>query len=488
MIGIAIFGIAFVMYDKNKEIEKLREAIQSKEIVNVKLYDKAKRVDELEIELRNKDEQICKLQDNIRAKNKEFNELNKKLQIELKAKNKEIKDINKVLDIQIKEKEYVIKNYNQLSEQKEQLVKKLKEMNVVNQDDDYYESLFNYLDTFQVEEEIDEEVKKEFLNNQSIKEEYLKDGIDIDNIRDRAKILARNNIWNDEAIELNNILIVYDINDLYSYTRLAKCYLVKKDYFMAEKMYKLVLKLDRHNTIAINGLNKIKKLILNEENEKKYKLISSKYEEILTYLRSVFKEDTINYDYNEKYTIFYEDEYHPYRKGTNKSFRTKEDGNILRLKENNVEIIEQITEVLSLKLKKLNTVFNKDNIIIVSMPSSTVGNKNGINFVAKKISEKLQWSDESDSLKRVYNIEKLSYGGNRNKYIHLNSIEYIGDYTNLDEKIIILMDDVITTGNSLGAVREILIAYGAKYIITIGIAKTFDEFYSNEEKVKIWNC
>lgn len=88
----------------------------------------------------------------------------------------------------------------------------------------------------------------------------------------------------------------------------------------------------------------------------------------------------------------------------------------------------------------------------------------------------------------MYNIEKLSYGGNRNKYIHLNSIEYIGDYTNLDEKIIILMDDVITTGNSLGAVREILIAYGAKYIITIGIAKTFDEFYSNEEKVKIWNC
>ena len=64
-------------------------------------------------------------------------------------------------------------------------------------------------------------------------------------------------------------------------------------------------------------------------------------------------------------------------------------------------------------------------------------------------------------LRRTETIDKLAYGGNRNKEIHMKTISTIED-VDISGEIVLLMDDVTTTGNSLYACKEILLQHGAK--------------------------
>ena len=67
-------------------------------------------------------------------------------------------------------------------------------------------------------------------------------------------------------------------------------------------------------------------------------------------------------------------------------------------------------------------------------------------------------------------IDKLATGGNRSRYVHIDSIGTIkGESVNGD--IVLLMDDVTTTGNSLYACKEILLAHGAKTVEMFALGK-----------------
>lgn len=63
-------------------------------------------------------------------------------------------------------------------------------------------------------------------------------------------------------------------------------------------------------------------------------------------------------------------------------------------------------------------------------------------------------------LQREHSIDKLATGGNRNKEVHLNSITTL-DEIDIQGDVVLLMDDVTTTGNSLYVCKEILLSRGA---------------------------
>lgn len=73
-------------------------------------------------------------------------------------------------------------------------------------------------------------------------------------------------------------------------------------------------------------------------------------------------------------------------------------------------------------------------------------------------------------LRRTKSIAKLALGGARNKEVHMQTISAIDDI-DISEDIVLLMDDVTTTGNSLYACKEILMQRGAKTVKMFALGK-----------------
>lgn len=73
-------------------------------------------------------------------------------------------------------------------------------------------------------------------------------------------------------------------------------------------------------------------------------------------------------------------------------------------------------------------------------------------------------------LQRSHSIEKLATGGNRSRNVHMQSIKTIEEM-DISGDIVLLMDDVTTTGNSLYACKEILEQCGAANVEMFALGK-----------------
>lgn len=73
-------------------------------------------------------------------------------------------------------------------------------------------------------------------------------------------------------------------------------------------------------------------------------------------------------------------------------------------------------------------------------------------------------------LQRWKSIDKLALGGERSKEVHFQSIRAV-DEMDITGDIVLLMDDVTTTGNSLYACREILKNRGAGEVEMFALGK-----------------
>ncbi len=113
-----------------------------------------------------------------------------------------------------------------------------------------------------------------------------------------------------------------------------------------------------------------------------------------------------------------------------------------------------------------------DNISICVVPGHTASNENksGIAILGKRLASENR-IDKIDFLLRNKSIDKLSHGGNRQEEIHKESIISNPNLTITDD-VVLLVDDVTTSGTSLQVCRDILINCGAKRVAMFALGKS----------------
>lgn len=73
-------------------------------------------------------------------------------------------------------------------------------------------------------------------------------------------------------------------------------------------------------------------------------------------------------------------------------------------------------------------------------------------------------------LRRRESVDKLAMGGKRDRWVHMKSITTLEDM-DITGDVVLLMDDVTTTGNSLYTCREILLQNGAGQVEMFALGK-----------------
>ncbi len=109
-------------------------------------------------------------------------------------------------------------------------------------------------------------------------------------------------------------------------------------------------------------------------------------------------------------------------------------------------------------------------VTICVVPSSNADNHDsGIAQLGHLLAQNGR-TDMVDYLQRKESIKKLAWGGDRSKETHFRTIIPSSD-KEISGDVVLLIDDVTTTGNSLYACKEILLRSGAEKVEMFALGK-----------------
>lgn len=117
----------------------------------------------------------------------------------------------------------------------------------------------------------------------------------------------------------------------------------------------------------------------------------------------------------------------------------------------------------------LNEEICQDVTICVVPSSNAEKRESGIAVLGEQLAQNGR-VNKVYYLRRSKSIEKLADGGKRDRVVHMQSIDTVEEM-DVSGDIILLMDDVTTTGNSLYACREILLNHGARSVEMFALGK-----------------
>jgi predicted amidophosphoribosyltransferase len=168
-------------------------------------------------------------------------------------------------------------------------------------------------------------------------------------------------------------------------------------------------------------------------------------------------------------------DYHPVQGGNNPKFDDVS-AKVLEFKEGKAEAVNYFTDLV-----KANFDPDWNDCYCVSVPSHSSGNiSSPIHDLIKRLAGFNGLKDASGVLVRTETIAKLAHGGNRAIKNHLNSIAINKNCgVDISGKKVLLIDDVLTTGNSLAACKRILHEGGADKVFVLALSNT--SFDSDED-------
>jgi predicted amidophosphoribosyltransferase len=109
--------------------------------------------------------------------------------------------------------------------------------------------------------------------------------------------------------------------------------------------------------------------------------------------------------------------------------------------------------------------------VIVPVPSARAGREDyGVAKLAAKVAREVGGIDGSDCLCRFESMPKVTGGGARCERIHFDSIE-VRHAERFIGRQVVLLDDVITTGATVGACKFLLLNEGAASVKTAVLAR-----------------
>jgi predicted amidophosphoribosyltransferase len=137
---------------------------------------------------------------------------------------------------------------------------------------------------------------------------------------------------------------------------------------------------------------------------------------------------------------------------------------ILDLKEGKKVGVDYFFDYMSDKLKRVEAIA----IVPSHDPAKGPG---GLHTLARRLAASRGCVDASSALRRHTKIDKLASGGDRSIGVHLNSID-VPERGLIKGNKVLLVDDVMTSGNSLLACRKILLKAGASEVKCVALGRT----------------
>lgn len=174
----------------------------------------------------------------------------------------------------------------------------------------------------------------------------------------------------------------------------------------------------------------------------------------------------VNEEWNKSEDIVVYSNYHKYwldrERGIKNPLFDVFSGKILDLKQGKNEAINYFYNLINVEIC--------EGVTICVVPSSdSEKTESGIGMLGERLAENNR-KNKVYFLRRIHTIDKLAYGGRRDKEIHMETISTLNEM-DVTGEIILLMDDVTTTGNSLYACKDILLQNGAKTVKMFALGK-----------------
>ena len=138
----------------------------------------------------------------------------------------------------------------------------------------------------------------------------------------------------------------------------------------------------------------------------------------------------------------------------------------------------RILDVKDKKEKGIRYFFNQlddelcEDIAICVVPSHEASRRNssGVSILARELAANNR-IDKVDFLQRIFTVDKLAHGGSRNISVHLDSIGTNADMS-IAGDVVLLVDDVTTSGASLEACKQILLENGASRVAMLALGQS----------------
>lgn len=214
--------------------------------------------------------------------------------------------------------------------------------------------------------------------------------------------------------------------------------------------------------VVINSINRITK---EEKQDLKYKHEID--DESFANWVKIFKlknSHDLHFGFHNEDTIYLR-YYHPkymYRSSQLNPKFDEYDQKIIDLKDGKASAIVYFSNILDDLLA--------DNITVCIVPSSSHNRNPGVLKLSKSIIVNKR-VDATSCLHRYNEVQALAAGGSRVISVHLNSIRAENKHL-IQGKEVLLLDDVLTTGNSLKACSNLLYDCGVKKVRCIVLGKT----------------
>lgn len=156
----------------------------------------------------------------------------------------------------------------------------------------------------------------------------------------------------------------------------------------------------------------------------------------------------------------------------NPAFSKATDGRLLDLKDNLDHGVKNAAADFRTVLAKLSL---PAGTILMLVPGHEAASSNAGSGLARVLAE-LASNDSRfvaspDSLIRTKTVDKKAKGGERSVQGHLQSIK-VRQPPDVKGATVVILDDTVTTGNSIEAARQLLVAAGAKAVAGIGLGRT----------------
>ena len=166
--------------------------------------------------------------------------------------------------------------------------------------------------------------------------------------------------------------------------------------------------------------------------------------------------------------------YHPFwRFGEKNPLFDRNDGLILDLKQGNSDAITAAAKDF---LRALDEWKLPVTAILAIVPGHKARSLNVKEPMAKVVHELLKlrpgrYAAHVDTLIRHRTVQKLAHGGDRDVNIHRTSIK-VSNPGAVRNRILVVVDDVATTGNSFEACRELLLDSGVRRVGALALGGT----------------